>query len=236
MASTIQLQRTINLAQQFVRLSPLTFASNTANDPAFSNADWVKQFILAPPFAWRWNRSSGTPTAPDFVTVIGKSDYTVNIPNFGWLEKGVAYDPNNGLNPIELQVGLNLAMDTLPNQPTRISAQSDDGNGNITFRIFPNPDAVYNVVVIRQNAASQFASPTQTWAPIPDYLSYLYNEGFIAKAFEYLGDPRFQTAAQLFFSDLAANAEGLEQSQKNLWLQDRLNSMRQTAAAQAGRA
>ena len=69
--STIQLARTIARSSQYARLEPLLFAANTYNDPAFSNADWVKQTILAPPFAWRWNRTSqGTPSAPAFATII----------------------------------------------------------------------------------------------------------------------------------------------------------------------
>src|ERR1039458_1826896 len=102
MASTIQLQRTINRSQQMIRLSPLTFVANTDNDPAFSNADWVMQTILAPPFAWRWNRVESTPTIPTFVTTPGITDYTVSLPNFGWIEKAVAFDPNNAYSAQEI--------------------------------------------------------------------------------------------------------------------------------------
>jgi len=235
MASTIQLQRTINLAQQFQRLAPLTFAANTANDPAFSNADWVMQTILAPPMAWRWNRVGATPTIPTFKTIVGVSDYKVSLPDFGWIEKAVAYDPNNAFIAYELQVELIKGLDTNSNQPQRIAAQYDDGAGNITFRIFPAADAIYNVVVEYQKSAPQFTLLTQTWSPIPDYLSFLFNEGFQAKAFEYSNDPRFQSSLQLFLTDVAANNVGLDQTQKNIWLSDKINTMRQTAAVQAGR-
>ena len=70
----------------------------------------------------------------------------------------------------ELQIQLLLAEETLPNQSTRIAAQYDDGQGNITFRLFPAPDQVYNVVLEFQNAAQLFTSTTQTWSPIPDFL------------------------------------------------------------------
>ena len=235
MASTIQLQRTINLAQQFQRLAPLTFTTNTANDPAFSNADWVMQTMLAPPFGWRWNRVGGSPANPTFTTQVGVPDYKVNLPQFGWIEKAVAYDPNNGYAAFELQVELIKGQETLSNQPARISAQYDDDSGNITFRIFPAPDSVYNIVVEYQKSASLFTSVTQTWAPIPDYLSYLYNEGFTAKAFEYTNDPRFGSAMQLFLTDLAEANVGLDRTQKNIWLADRLNSLRQNLNVQQGR-
>ena len=191
MASTIQLQRTINLAQQFLRLAPLTFTANTASDPAFSNADWVMQTILSPSLGgWRWNRVTASPQSPTFTTVLGDSDYKVNLPNFGWIEKAVAYDVDDSFSAYELQVELIKGIDTLTNQPHRISAQIDDDEGNITFRLFPAADKIYNVVVDYQKTAPQFASLTQTWAPIPDYLSFIYNEGFQARAYEYFSDPR----------------------------------------------
>lgn len=236
MASTIQLQRTINRSQQMIRLSPLTFSTNTANDPAFSNADWVKQFILAPPFAWRWNRFTGdSPSQPTFTCGIGTSDYSVSLPDFGWLEKGTGYDTVDGYRPFELKVELITAEDTKPNEPTIISAINDDGAGNITFRLFPAPDKEYSIVVEYQKAASLFTSTTQTWAPIPDYMSFIYNEGFDAKSYEYANDPRFNAAMQLFMQDLSANAEGLTSSQKNIWLEAKLNTVRQMQAVQSGR-
>lgn len=235
-SATIQLSRTIARSSQYARLEPLTFVSNTNNDPAFSNADWVKQTILSPPFAWRWNRTiQGSPSVPAFVTTQGTSDYTVSLPNFGWLEKAVLYDPHSGYNPTELQVELIKGEDTNPTVPQRIAAQVDDSNGNITFRIFPAPDQTYNVCLIYQNAATLFTSTTQTWTPIPDYMSYIYNDGFDFKTFTYLGDPRAQLSGQNFYQGLAAVAEGLNESQKNLWLQDRLNSIRQQGIVQSGR-
>jgi hypothetical protein len=235
MASTIELQRTINRSQQMIRLAPLIFAENTANDPAFSNADWVMQTILAPPFAWRWNRTSASPQVPTFTTTTGVTDYEVSLPNFGWIEKATCYDLSNGVSAQELQVGLIYAADTLPNQPTRIAAVLDNGSGTITFRVFPAPDRPYSIVVESQNAAQLFTSTTQTWAPIPDYMSVVFNTGFDYRAMEYMNDPRSQETGQLFYSQLANFAEGLTDSQKNLWLQDRINSMRETAKAQQGR-
>lgn len=234
--STIPLERTIQRSSQYARLEPLVFSANTYNDPAFSNADWVIQTILAPPFAWRWNRTiKGSPSVPAFTTVTGKSDYSVSLPTFGWLEKATAYDPKSGYFAFELQVELLLAEETLPNQSTRIAAQYDDGQGNITFRLFPAPDQVYNVVLEFQNAAQLFTSVSQTWSPIPDYLSYVYNEGMDFKTFEYLADSRMQSSGQAFFQSLAQMSEGLSESVKNLWLGDKLATLRQSAAVQGGR-
>jgi hypothetical protein len=237
MVSTIQLERTILIGQQFLRLAPLTFPTNTNNDPAFFCADWTKQMILAPPFSWRWNRAgSYTITNPTFTTTIGVPDYKVNLPNFGWIERATAYDVNNANAAYELKVGLDIAAESLNNQPNRITAQYDDDNGNITFRLFPAPDAVYNVVIEGQNAPTLFTSTTDTWAPIPDYLSGLYTTGFQAKVYEYAADPRWVPTMQMFLTQLAQYAENLSQTQKNLWLEDKLNSIRQTQSVVQGRA
>jgi len=235
MASTIELARTIARSQQFIRLSPLTFTENTANDPAFSNADWVMQTILAPPFAWRWNRASGyNPQTPTFTTAIGQSDYQVSLPNFGWLEKAVAYDPADGFKAYELKVLLVLGNETVTNEPTQISTQYDNGAGIQTFRIFPAPDKVYNVVLEFQNAAQLFTTTSQTWEPIPDYFSNIFNSGFDYKSYEYMADPRQGSAGQIFFTQLANAAEGLTESQKNIWLTEKINSLREMGKAQAG--
>jgi hypothetical protein len=227
MASTIQLQRTITYASSFVRYAPLTMSSD---DPALSNADWVRQFILSAPFAWRWNR-----TVTQIQCAAGKSDYSVALPNFGWVEKAVNVDPANGYSSTELEVAVNLVPDTLPNLPAKISAQLDDGAGNITFRVFPAPDSAYIVHVTSQNAAPIFAETTDTWAPIPDFMSYIVTQGFLAKTYEYMGDPRFQSAMQLFLQFVVSANEGLSDSQRNIFLADRINTTREQLKLQQGK-
>lgn len=215
--------------------SGLKVNTSTSSDPAFSNADWVMQTILAPPFAWSWNRAGASPSVPTFPTIIGNTDYKVNLPSFGWIEKAVAYDPSSGYYAFELQNELVMGAETLPNQMTRIAAQYRDTSDNITFRLTPAPDKIYNIVVEYQKSAPQFSALTQTWSPVPDYLSYIYNEGMLAKCAEYCGDPRSQGALQLFLTDLVGVSEGLNITQRNLWLDSKLASMRQTMQVQQGR-
>jgi hypothetical protein len=230
MASTIPLSRTIALAQQFVRNAPLTFTGPTDNDPAFSNADWVRQFILAPPFAWNWNREE---TQID--CVIGETDYEVSLPTFGWIEKAILTLVADGSQTTELEICTSLAPESNPNLPTRIAAQLEDGEGNITFRLSPAPDALYTLTVITQKAAPQFGETTDFWSPIPNYLSFLFNTGFQAKTYEYLADPRFTTVMQLFMSQLIAANNGLSESQVNIFLSDRFNTQREQLAIQQGK-
>jgi len=230
MASTIPLSRTIALAQQFVRNAPLTFTGPTDNDPAFSNADWVRQFILSPPFAWRWNR-----TETPITCTIGVTDYQVSLPSFGWIEKAIVTFGVNGEQTTELEIVTNLTVESNPNLPTRISAQLDDDSGNITFRISPAPDEPYVITVTSQNAAETFTAASQFWSPIPDYMVYLVNTGFQAKTYEYLSDPRFQITMQMFLQQVLSANNGLSDTQINIFLRDRVDTTREQLAVQQGR-
>jgi hypothetical protein len=191
----------------------------------------VRQFILSAPFAWRWNR-----TVTEFNTVIGQSDYSESIASFGWMEKAVLYNAANGNLTQELEIAENLMVESQPNQPTKISTQLDDDEGNITFRLVPAPDAVYRVEVTSQKAAPMFTSLSDTWAPLPDYMSYIYNQGLQAKTYEYIQDPRYVPAMQLFLQQVVGASNGLSDQQKNIFLTDRLNSQRQTQNVQTGKA
>lgn len=225
-ANSNTLQRTVNIASQGLRMAPLAGIGGIVNEPALSLGDMVRQTILGPPFAWRWNRKVATP----FQTVVGTQDYTQSIVGFGWLEKAVVSD---GGSSWELDIQMNLPVENVSNQPVRIAAVLDDNQGNITFRVFPVPDKTYTVTLTYQVAAPLFAALTDTWAPIPDYYSYLYNRGFYAFAYEYMNDARFLPTYQVFLRQLIAAAEGLNETQINIFLADRLNFERTTQALQS---
>jgi hypothetical protein len=232
--STNTIGRCINVAQNFVRNAPLTFSGT--NDPAFTIGDWVRQFMLSPPFAWRWNRATYS-----FTTTAGVQDYQESLEQFGWLEKATVTD--NTVSPSavhELMVVLDVSEESTENLPTRIAARLDDGNGNITFRLMPPPDKVYTVTLTYQLAAPLFQTINDTWAPIPDYFSNLYNSGFMAKTYEYIDDSRFVPLLTTFMRQVIAANGGLSDSQINIFLADQINSQttQQSAlqASQQGRA
>lgn len=226
-ASTLPLSRTIALTSGFLRNAPLIFLTTNppSNDPAFANADWVRQFMLAAPFAWSWNRAKATFTCDQ----VGTQDYSLSLADFGWLEKATCVDLSQSTNPTkELSIELNLADESQQGTPTRISAEMDDGNGNITFRLHPAPDAPYIVNLTYQKRAGLFVNTTDTWAPIPDSLSYLVNQGMLAKCAEYLNDSRAGEAMVLFLRQVVAANSGLDETQVNIFLQDHLNTLRQS--------
>lgn len=223
---SITLGRTVNYASAVIRQAPLVGIGGQPYEPATSMGDWVRQFILSPPFAWRWNRKNGS-----FTTVQGTQDYLQTTPNFGWLEKASI---NDGTNVFELEVQLNVSEESTQNQPTYISPRLDDDTGNVTFRLFPVPDKVYTVNYAFQNAAPSFTSLADTWSPVPDYMYYLIQQGFLAKVYEYWDDVRFFPSLQLFMRQVVSASEGLTESQKNIFLGQFMDTQRQQQAAMGG--
>ena len=213
--STYTLNRMVLLVRRFIFQSPLIFAGTT--DPALAMGDWVRNTILQPPFAWRWNR-----TEMSLPLVTGQQDYTVNVPNFGWLESATVFDTVSTPNAAyRLEVDLNPGTEIVDNQPNKISARIDDGNGNITFRLAPPPTANFTTATLTyQNASPRFAKMSDTFAPIPDYFSHIVQQGMLAKAYEFVGDERFPATLQMFVRSLIGANGGLTESQKNLFVSE----------------
>lgn len=283
MANTNTLQRALNFVQPFVLGNPLSGLLAIANEPALSIGDWVRQFILGPPFSWRWNRAQtafiAKPGVQDYVVTFWQANtayalYTIVVDingneqlvttagtsgasqpvwnpatnattadggtlvwtnqgavgvstplqNFGWLEKATWSD---GTNFQELQVALNLGEDSKQNPPVSISARLDNNNGIITFRLLPVPDVIYTVTLAYQKSAPNFATLSDLWQPIPDYLSYLYNQGMLSKCYELINDEKTAFAMQLFVRQVIAANEGLSDSQKNIFIDDWLKTQKQ---------
>jgi hypothetical protein len=286
MANTNTLQRSINYATILARGAPLSTVLQYANEPALTIGDYVRQFILGPPFAWRWNRgitafnavtgvsdyaltqwtpstpvsvgwiiidtngdqqqvttagttgmvqpawsmTSGTPTTDNNVTwtngnVVGTGTFQ-SIANFGWLEKGVAIESDTQISH-ELGVLLNLGLETVQNQPFKISPILDNSSGVYTFRMISPPEKAYLVTLTYQLAAPSFSSLSGLWSPIPDYMSYVYNQGMVAKMYEYLNYEGYLPEQQLFLRQVIAVNAGLTESQVNIFLGDKIITARE---------
>lgn len=211
MASTITLQGTLNWAQPFMAFRPITLGAN--NEPAVTNANLIKQTILSAPFVWRWNRKSTS-----FSTVQGTQDYVSSLPDFGFIEKATVTDANS--NVYEISVAQCLSEDSKAGRPERIAAQLDDNAGNITFRMMKVPDAVYTVKITYQKKAVPFALLTDTWAPIPDEIAFVFQRGFLAQYYLYADDPKSQLENSKFVGALLGLSEGLDETQKNIFRQN----------------
>jgi hypothetical protein len=225
MASTLNLQQTLLWTGPFLHYQPLTIGGT---EPAVSNANLVKSTILGPPFTWASNRAESAP-----ITLIpGTQDYLVNLPNFGFLEKawvtlttGVA--PNTTTTTTEITVSRGLSKDSTSGRPDHIAVQLDDNAGNITFRLMPDPDQAYTLTVCFQQKALPMTSLASLWNPIGDELSYIFNFGFLAMSLILTGDARFPIFNDRFISHLLGAQDGLDEMQRNIFLGNYLEVMRQ---------
>lgn len=212
MGATLTINDTINFVQPYLGFYPL--AVNSTPYPAVHIANTVAQVMLAPPFKWRWNRNTVS-----FTATSGTQDYTQSVSDFGFIEKAQVKDVNNNNTWKEIQNRLDLSLDSATSCPKNICAVLDDNAGNITFRLMPVPGAAYPVTVQYQKAQPLFTLLTNTWAPLPDFMFYVYSLGFMAFALLYKGDSRFPGAMQQFATTLIANSEGLTESEMNIFLQ-----------------
>jgi hypothetical protein len=227
-ACTSTILNTINWCAAYVLNRPSSGVAGVTNEPALTNANLILSTILAPPFAWQWNRSVVT-----FNTVIGQSDYTQSLPTFGWIEKAtVEYTIPTNPPIVELEIASLLTASGKPNRPFKISVANDDNAGNITFRLMAIPDQVYNVTIIYQNAPIRVTSLSQTWAPIPDKYNFLYERAMLAHLHGMYDAATYVMELQLFFRQLVGCSEGLSDSAKAIFLEDRLAQLRTETASQ----
>lgn len=141
--------------------------------------------------------------------------------SLNWIENASIQDqdPNTcALVWKQLTPHIDLASDSQRSRPLSISAQFDQGNNNVTFRLMPCPDKAYPVQIQVQQKPPIIDSLNDTWSPIPDEYSRLYNWGLLALFYQFADDPRWQMANQKFVTNLLSTAEGLTETQLNIWL------------------
>src|SRR5208282_759824 len=136
---------------------------------------------------------------------------------------------------VELTVKNNLSLDTKQDRLTFLSPESEDANGNVTFRVMPSPDVNYPVSIHAMLTPPQITSVNQTWAPLPDYLQNVYSLGFVSYMMAFNDDPRAPMYNSQFKAALLARQDGLTQEERDIFLNnwDMLTS-RQMMNAQQG--
>lgn len=224
MASTFTVQNSIDWSEPFLRFMPLDIG--IGNEPSLSNANIVKQIILGAPFCWRWNRAA----AGSFATVAGTQDYTRPLADFGFLEKASLTTATETFE-VPVTNGI-LGASADRSRPEHIATQMDDNAGNITFRFVNNPDQAYSIGLIYQKKPSLITLLSQTWSPIPDEYSFVYNQGFLAFSAIYADDPRWAIAFQRFLASLVGVSEGLDETQKSAFVEGWLSVMMQSQSVQ----
>lgn len=175
------------------------------------------------PTAPAWNVTKGGTTFDNGVTWTNLGPIGIPVSqtySLGFIETASVQD-TTGTSPkwFEITNELCLASDSAQARPRFISAQGDDGQGNITFRLMPVPDTSYPIAVTLQQKPPVFTSVSQTWAPIPDEYARIYNWGYLSLVWLFADDPRFGLANQKFIAQLLSTAEGLDETQRNIFLQ-----------------
>jgi hypothetical protein len=164
--------------------------------------------------------SNGSDTAGVF-TNITTQDYPVSTPEFSHIEHASVLDIDATGKPLkwyELTVKNMLSLETSANRPEFISPHTENGQGVTVFRVTSAPDKKYPVSIHIQKAAPTVTSINQTWAPIPDFMQYIYTWGFMALIWQFSDDPRATYANNKFVAGILARSEGLDDEQKNIFL------------------
>ena len=172
--------------------------------------------------------NAGPDTSAAVISNVTTQDYTIAVPAFSHIEHASVLDliPVQQSNPTtytpgkwwQLTVNNNLALETVKARPTFVSPHVEDGNGNMTFRVSAAPDKPYPVSIHVQLTAPGITSINQTWGPLPDFMQYIYDWGFLALMWQFSDDPRAAYANNQFKSGLLSRAQGLTAEQKNIFL------------------
>lgn len=140
--------------------------------------------------------------------------------NFGWIENASVGDTNTQgtFEWKQISSKIDLALDSGSTRPQFVAAEFNDTNGNVTFRLMPTPDKVYPVAITIQQKPPIIQGVQDSWTPIPDEYSRLYNWGFLALTYLFADDARFAAANQKFIANVLSTAGGLSETEMNIWL------------------
>ena len=209
MASTKKLQSTVTWTRPLLKGQPLDISNM---EPAVTFANMTLGTILAPPFAWPWNRQETT-----VQLIPGQCDYTVTLPAFGFLEDQWLQDPSGAVHPLNGALKLPLAPSNMNRQPTRLAAQMV-GAGTIRLRTDARPDKPYTLGLTYQQTAPVLQSLGDTLAPLPDELGYLFEYGFLTLSSLLVSDARFPIYEKYFIGKLLAQQSGLDEQSVNIFM------------------
>ena len=161
-------------AMPFLNYQPVNVSNG---EPAVTAANLTKQTILGPPFRWPWNRGSFQVQLDPLDTAWGQ-DYLFALPDFHFVEKIWLIDPNGKVFEIS-NIVQSLSQESTVKRPSSAAMNLQDSQGNVTLRVNTLPDLAYEIDGYYQRAPILMSSLANTWSPIPDHLSYIYDWGFL---------------------------------------------------------
>jgi hypothetical protein len=159
------INQSINWALPYVQGSSLN--AWTAGEPAVTIASMIRNSLMSPPLTWAWNRKEDSSVS----TVAGTQDYTVNLTDFGFLEKvslsdgvGNTYEMKDVYNNLPLSMTTTVVSGPLGgrSRPTACAVLQSTPGTSIKIRMMPVPDAVYTINLTYQMAPVLFTANTVT--------------------------------------------------------------------------
>lgn len=158
----ITLQNSIDFSQPFIDYLPLN--AGVGLNPAVTIATITRNLMLNAPLVWGWNRSQDS----SLTMVAGTQDYTVNLTDFGFLEKVAVTDPDTN-EIFELKDVYNVAslstttaVSATRQRPASVSVRQVTYGTSVQFRFMGVPDKAYGVTFIYQKLPIPFGSYTIT--------------------------------------------------------------------------
>lgn len=224
MSVTRNIQASSLFSMPFIGYQPVNISNG---EPAITSANLTKQTILGPPFKWPWNRSTFHIDLDPTETSWGQ-DYLLYLPDFHFVEKLWLTDPDGKVTEIT-NIASSLAAENAIKRPSSAAMNLQDDDGNVTLRLNANPDVPYGIEGYYQRAPVLMSSLANTWGPIPDHLSYIYDWGFLGFCSLLTKDARAPIFLSKFASHLLGSQDGLTAQQRNIFLGNFLDLMNQQA-------
>lgn len=142
------------------------------------------------------------------------------IQDINWLERCVLQDFANTSNvkPVhDIEVVANLPIESIIQPPFKVSFQLEDADsGTVTFRSWPVPSSqIWTFFIDYQKKPPIKTSLAQTWTPLPDEMSYVIRQGFLAKALLHAEDPRAPVEYQRYQAYLLKFLDIKDQEQRH---------------------
>jgi len=196
------------------------FTTNGANNAGFSGNTYAITAI---------STDGKTITATLTGTASGTSG-SAGINDFGWLCGATIIGIGNGGSILPTR-HVEAVRDIQPygyaNIPQKVCVLSDLGTGVLKIRFYPVVGStLWGANLVYQKKAPLLTSLASTWSPVPDEVSYLVRQGFLAKAYRYMDSKRSEIEETKFMNALrrALGADEREVSDVRLYPEDGLQT------------
>lgn len=203
------------------------FTANGANNAGFSGNTYAVTAIS----------TDGKTVTATLTGMASGTSGSAGINDFGWLAGATIIGIGNG-GPILPTRHVEAVRDIQPygyaNIPEKVCVLQDLGTGVLKIRFYPVVGTTtWGVNLVYQKKATLLMSFSSTWSPIPDEVSYLVRQGFLAKAYRYVDSKRSEIEENKFNLALRRAlgaderetpdvslypAEGLQTMDYNFWL------------------